>query len=331
MTTSRVNAILLVGCSALTLAVGGARPRQDAVRVELSDEAMGTTFTVVMYGEDRAELTEAARTALGEAVRLDNLLSNYKPDSAWSVVNRNAARGPVVVSREIFDVIDACLGYHRRSEGAFDISVGPLMKVWGFFKGEGTLPSADTVRRALDDVGSQHIQIDRTASTVRFLRPGVELDPGGIGKGYAMDRMVGVLSDRRVRTAFLSAGGSSIYGLGAPPEDARGWVATIRDPLSPARIASEVFLKNQSLSTSGTYERFFRASGRVYSHIMDPRTGWPAAGTSSVSVVAPRAIDSEAWTKAFFVNGRRWAAAHRPADMRVFICDDGAPGCEWIE
>jgi thiamine biosynthesis lipoprotein len=204
------------------------------------------------------------------------------------------------------------------------------MKVWGFFKGEGTLPAVDAVRRALDDVGPEHVRLDRTASIVRFLRPGVELDPGGIGKGYAIDRMVGVLKDRGVRTAFLSAGGSSIYGLGAPPEDARGWSTAIRDPRDAGRVAAQVFLKDASLSTSGSYEKFFRAGGRVFSHIMDPRTGFPATGTISVSVVAPRAIDGEAWTKAFFVNGPAWTMTNRPTAMRVFLCGDGGT-CGWIE
>jgi thiamine biosynthesis lipoprotein len=325
-----MSRLVLVLVGALALSASAVQPAQQPVRVEISDEAMGTTFTVIAYGADRGALARAARAALDEAARLDNLLSNYKPDSEWSEMNRNAARRPVVVSRELFDVIDASLGYYRSSEGAFDISVGPLMNVWGFFKGEGTLPAADMIRRALDDVGSQHIQIDRPASTVRFLRPGVELDPGGIGKGYAIDRMVDRLRDRGVRAAFVSAGGSSIYGLGAPPEDGRGRVATIRDPRNAARTAATVVLKDRSLSTSGSYEKFFRAGGRMYSHIMDPRTGFPATGTSLVSVIAPRAIDSEAWTKAFFVNGRRWAEAHRPSDMRVFTCGEHG-ACQWTE
>jgi thiamine biosynthesis lipoprotein len=328
----KVSRYVLTLLCALTVSGRGAQPAQEHLRVELSDEAMGTTFTITAYGADHGLLTQAARAALDEAVRLDDLLSNYKADSEWSRVNREAARGPVVVSRELFDFFEACLDYNRSSDGAFDVSVGPLMRVWGFFKGEGALPTADAVRRALDDVGSQHVRLDRAASTVRFLRPGVELDPGGIGKGYAIDRMVGVLKAREVRAAFLSAGGSSIYGLGVPPEDTRGWAAAIRDPRNAGRVAAEVFLKDASLSTSGSYEKFFRAGGRVYSHIMDPRTGFPATGISSVSVIALRAIESEAWTKAYFVSGREWAARRRPPGTRVFMCDDSeTAACGWIQ
>ena len=116
-------------------------------------------------------------------MRLDNRLSNYKVDSEWSAMNREAARAPFVVSPELFEMLDSSLTYSRETGGAFDISVGPLMKVWGFFKGEGTLPDTDAVTRALADVGSGNVRFDRAARTVRFLRPGVELDPGGIGKG----------------------------------------------------------------------------------------------------------------------------------------------------
>jgi thiamine biosynthesis lipoprotein len=246
-------------------------------------------------------------------------------------MNREAGRAPFVVSPELFDLLSASLAYSRATDGAFDISVGPLMKAWGFYKDEGTLPPAGVVARALADVGSGLVRLDDATRTVSFARAGVELDPGGIGKGYAVDRMVAVLRARGVASAFISAGGSSVYGLGVPPNDARGWLATIRHPRQPALGAARVFLRDASLSTSGSYERFFRANGAEYSHIMDPRTGYPSRGTSSASVVTPRAIDGEAWTKACFVNGAAWAARHMPAGMRAFMCDDGpAPRCAWI-
>jgi FAD:protein FMN transferase len=143
--------------------------------------------------------------------------------------------------------------------------------------------------------------------------------------------MVGVLRRRGVTIAKVSGGGSSIYGLGAPPDSPRGWPVPIRAPGNPTETAAEVFLADLSISTSGSYEKFFRAGGRTFSHLMDPRTGWPAAGASAVSVLAPRTIDSEAWTKAFFVNGRDWTIAAVPVGLRVLFCDDSpARSCEWI-
>lgn len=304
----------------------------ELLRVEQSDEAMGSTFSVVLYGSDRRHLETAADAAFDEVHRLDRLLSNYRPDSEWSEVNRTAGVRAMKVSTELFQLLSDCMKYSRQSDGAFDITVGALMKVWGFYKGEGALPRPADVTDALTRVGHRHVRLDASARTIQFDRPGMELDPGGIGKGYAVDRMVGVLKKRGVRTALVSASGSSIYGMGAPPTDPAGWRITIRAPADPHKSAAEVFLKDMSLSTSGSYEKFFWAEGRTYAHIIDPRTGYPAQGAASVSVIAPRTMDSEAWAKPYFINGRAWTAAHKPTNVRVFLCDDARQqaACAWV-
>ena len=301
------------------------------VRVEASAEAMGATFSVVLYGPHRAPLEAAAAAALDEAERVDRLLSNYRDASEWSAVNRTAAHRPVRVSVELFALLSACREYSRRSAGAFDITVGPLVRAWGFYRGEGSVPDDATLAVARAGVGYRFVRLDPVDRTVIFDHPGVELDPGGIGKGYAVDRMVDVLRRRRVGAALVSASGSSIYGLGSPPEDARGWRITVRGPRAAEDEAAVVFLRDLSLSTSGGGERFFRAGGRTFPHVIDPRTGYPARGAASVSIVAPRAIDSEAWTKPAFINSPRWIAAHLPAGFRAFRCDDAPAGrCRWI-
>jgi thiamine biosynthesis lipoprotein len=232
----------------------------------------------------------------------------------------------------MFQLISACLNYSRESGGAFDITVGPLMKIWGFYKSSGHLAPQSEVDAALKKVGYRHIHLDAAAQTVSFDAPGVELDPGGIGKGYAVDRMVEILKQEGVTRAFVAGSDSSVYGLGAPPDEPRGWQVNIRDPKNSRRSVAQVYLKGASLSTSGSYEKFFQAGGRTYSHIMDPRTGYPAQGTVSVSIVAPRTIDSEAWAKPYFINGRQWTADHRRANFRVFLCQDGKDlACGWIE
>jgi thiamine biosynthesis lipoprotein len=279
----------------------------DLLRLQKTAEAMGSTYTVELYGEDRIKMEAAADAALEEARRLDELLSNYKPDSEWSRLNQHAAEGPVKVSGELFRLLEACQQYSRESGGAFDVSVGPLMKLWGFYKGTGHLPHRAEVEAAMAAVGYSHVHLDAAAQTVWFDRPGVELDPGGIGKGYAVDRMVDVLRQNGVAIALVAASASSIYALGAPPDQPRGWKVDIRNPWEPGRTAAEVFLKDTSMSTSGSYEKFFRAEGKVYAHIMDPRTGYPAQGSVSVSVVTPRTIDSEAWAKPYFVNASHLA------------------------
>jgi thiamine biosynthesis lipoprotein len=199
------------------------------------------------------------------------------------------------------------------------------MKVWGFHKGAGRLPGRDEIAAAMSKVGYRHLCLDQARCTVRFDMEGVEINPGGIGKGYAVDRMVEIIRRKGLDAALVMASSSSIYGLGAPPDEAQGWRIDIRNPKRPRQhSATEVFLKDMSLSTSGGYAQTFRAAGRNFSHIMDPRTGSPAQGMLMVSVTAPRAIDSEAWTKPFFIHGRSWAAKHKPKRMNAFFCEDGS-------
>ncbi len=314
---------MFVFCAA-ALSAPGAVQAPDAskmVRLERSLDVMGTTYTIAVYGQDRYRLDSAIDDAYDEAQRLDQLMSIYRSDSEWSRLNREASKGPVQTTPEVFNLISACLHYSQASEGAFDITVGPLMKIWGFYRGTGRIPHRAEIRTALDRVGWRHVQLDAARRTVRFDEP-VQIDPGGIGKGYAVDRMVEKLRAAGVKSGLITAGRSSIYGIGAPPSEPRGWRVTLPDPHNPKRDALEVFLKNESMSTSGTSERFFVAGGVTYSHIMDPRTGYPARGMLTVSVIAPRTIDSEAWTKPYFVLGRQWTAQHKPKEFHVFLCED---------
>jgi thiamine biosynthesis lipoprotein len=134
-----------------------------------------------------------------------------------------------------------------------------------------------------------------------------------------------------IDSALITAGGSSIYALGAAPDE-KGWRLKIRHPRKHQETVEEVVLRNQSMSTSGNYEKFVRYGGKIYSHIMDPRTGYPAQGTLSVSVVAPRTIDSEAWAKPYFILGRQWTAGHKPKDFRVYFCEDKTElACAWLQ
>ena len=308
------------------------QPGSELWRLDKSAGAMGTTFSVALYGVDRVKMEAAADAALEEARRLDDLLSNYRFESEWSQVNREAGEQPVKVSAELFGLVAEAIEYSRQSQGAFDITVGPLMKVWGFYKGSGHLPHRAEIEAVRPKVGYQHMHLDAAARTVWFDRAGVEMDPGGIGKGYAVDRMVDVLRQQGFQIALVAGSDSSIYGLGAPPTEPRGWKVDIKDPRHPRKTAVEVFLKDMSLSTSGSYEKFFRADGRIYAHIMDPRTGYPSQGSLSVSVVAPRTIDSEVWAKPYFVNGRQWAEKHKPKEFRVFFCEDRMEQpCAWLQ
>ena len=304
----------------------------EPLRLERSKDAMGAMFSVVLYGSDQASMNKAIDAAFEEAHRLDVLLSNYRPTSEWSRINREAAERPVAVSPELFRLFSDCMEYSRASEGTFDLTVGPLMRAWGFFGGDRHVPSPDQLRDALERVGYQHMHLNERGRTLRFDRPGVEIDPGGVGKGYAVDRMVEILRARGFRDALVAASGSSIFGLGNPPEEARGWPITIADPWDHRKNAAQVFLKDLSLSTSGSYQKSFRVGGHRYSHIMDPRHGAPAEGAVQVTVVTPRAVDSEVWAKPYFIQGSTWTAAHKPKSWRVLYCENiPATACSWVE
>jgi thiamine biosynthesis lipoprotein len=327
---SIVNRKSSIACLAICLFLAPFT-RAESQRYEYSSGAMGGVFSVALYSGKRTNADAAASAAFAELHRLDRMLSNYRPDSEWSEVNRYAAERAVKISRELLGLLSSCLDYSRRSKGAFDITVGPLMKAWGFYDGSGSLIDEAVVKEALAQVGFAHILLDSANYTVRFARAGVEMDPGGIGKGYAVDRMIEVLKRRGIKCALISAAGSSIYALGAPPGQ-EGWQVKIRDPNRAGDDVGDLLLKDESLSTSGRLGKSFRANGRVYGHILDPRTGYPASGVSLVAVLAPHTLDSEAWTKAFLVNGRRWTAGHIPQGFRVFLCGEeaGSSPCGWL-
>lgn len=301
------------------------------MREEGSIDTMGSLFAIVAYGPDRASVRVAISDALDEAARLDALLSNYKPHSEWSNMNRFAAEHPVRLSMELFSLLTACQTYSRESAGTFDISIGPLMKVWGFYKDTGHLADREQVIRVLSSVGYRNIILNSKERTVRFAKKGMALDPGGIGKGYAVDRMAYILRRHGICAALISAGGSSIYALGTPPGKS-GWRVDLLASKNPSGSAAKVTLRDESLSTSGSYEKFFYADGKRWSHIMDPRTGNPSQGMLSVSVIAPKTIDSEAWAKPYYILGRAWTAKHEKKGFRVFMCEERAgAACGWVQ
>jgi thiamine biosynthesis lipoprotein len=290
---------------------------------------MACTGTVRACGPDAAALPGAVGAALDELDRLDRLLSHYRPASALSRLNREAAYGPVRVEPELLELLDLCLRWSRESDGAFDVTVGPLMKAWGFFRDEGRVPGEEELARALAVVGYRHVVLDREGGTVRFDRPGVELDLGGIGKGYAVDRAVDLLRRRGIGSALVNLGGSSVYGLGAPP-GRESWEIGIQDPTDPAKTALTVSLRDRSLSVSGGYARFFEENGVTYAHVMDPRTGRPVPGLLSVAVLSTSATDGDALDNVLFVEGPDRALPflerRRPIEALFFL---PKPGGKW--
>jgi thiamine biosynthesis lipoprotein len=270
---------------------------------------MACVYAIEAYGPDAAALPRIVDDAFDEVDRIDRLMSHYKANSPLSRLNREAARHPVTVEPELFDLIADAMRYNRESGGAFDITVGPLMKAWGFFGGEGRMPSDGDLAAARRHVGAAHVVLNPAGKTIAFDEPGVELDLGGIAKGYAVDRVVGLLKERRIPAALVSAGGSTIYGLGAPP-GRHGWNVSIQDPVDSRKVALTVTLEDRAVSVAGSSEKSFESGGVRYSHIMDPRTGRPVQGVLSVAVLASNGTVGDALDDAFFVMGPERSQAY---------------------
>jgi thiamine biosynthesis lipoprotein len=299
MTLSRLT--LLLAAAGLA-SMGSVQTPQRPFHHQATRMSMACAYAIDAYGLDAETLPRVLEDALDEVDRIDRLMSHYKADSPLSRLNREAAQAPVQVDQELFDFIVDSMRYYRDSHGAFDITVGPLMKAWGFFNGEGRVPTAGDLEEARRHVGGNHVILNAADRTIRFDQPGVELDLGGIAKGYAVDRVVRLLKDRGVRAALVSAGGSTTYGLGTPP-GSEGWEVTIQDPVNPQNNALTVLLNDRALSVSGSYGKWFESGGVRYSHIMDPRSGMPVQGMLSVAVMTATGTAGDALDDAFFVLG----------------------------
>ena len=315
--------ILLVTCHSSLVTAS-----EDSVRYEASHESMGTVFTVAVYGRDRTFLSEVVEQVFEELDRLDEQMSNYKPESELSAINREAPSHPVVVEPGLFHLLEISVHRSEQTDGAFDITVGPLMKLWGFFRGRGRLPTKAEIAQVLERVGYQHLKLDAERRTIRFDEPGVEIDLGGIAKGYAVDRAVDILRSNGITSALVSSGTSSIYALGSPP-GAHGWKITLRDPYDARKPADVIHLQNYSLSTSGSYERFFEIGGKNYCHIMNPHTGWPVQGMLSAAVLAATGTDTDGRSAGCFVMGvertRKYLATN-PNIAVIFYLPTEEPG-----
>jgi thiamine biosynthesis lipoprotein len=266
----------------------------------------------------------AARTALDEIDRLEDELSVFRETSTVSEVNRLAACQPVVVPRHLIDLLAACQRLHQETGGAFDITTMPLSRCWGFLHREGGLPDPDAIESARALVGFGAVQLSRDDGSVSFGRAGIELNLGAIGKGYAIDRASVGLRRSGVAHALLSAGRSSLLALGGRGD---GWRVDLVSPLVAGRAIAGLWLRNAAIGTSGAGEQFVIADGHRYGHVIDPRTGWPANGVVSASVVASDAASADALSTAFLVGGidlaGRYCAEHRDV-LALITPDDGS-------
>ncbi|HEX5104794.1 MAG TPA: FAD:protein FMN transferase [Pirellulaceae bacterium] len=311
----------------------GLRPAERQL-LSVSREAMACLFEVVFDAARYRGLTDAAIEALELVSRLEDQLTIYRETSEVARLNRRAADEAVAVEKGLFRLLQRAVALHDQTGGAFDITAGPLAKTWGFYRRQGQMPAAGEIAAALAPVGSRHLQLDEPAHSVRFLRPGMELNLGAIGKGYALDRAADALVAAGISDFLLHGGNSSVIArgnrildFGLPILDSknkgdqplpvadqskiqnpqskihRAWSVALRHPLRPDVRLAEFDLCDQALGTSGSGTQFFHHQGKRFGHILDPRTGWPADKVLSVTVIAPTAEQADALSTALYVMG----------------------------
>ena len=269
-------------------------------RFTFTEAHMGTRFRIVLYAADDSSAREAARAAFARVAALNDCLSDYKPESELMRLCAKAGGDPVPVSPELFTVLTKAQQVAEKSDGAFDVTVGPVVRLWRLARRTQRLPDADKLTKARSLVGYRNVRLDTTKRTVQLLKSGMQLDLGGIAKGYAADEALAVLKNRGINSALVAAGGD--IAVSAPPPGKDGWDIAIA-PLDHAEPAPHLLLHDAAVSTSGDAEQYVEIGGVRYSHIVDPHTGIGLTGRSEVTVVARHGIDSDSLTKVAAVLG----------------------------
>ena len=258
---------------------------------------MGTVLEITLCAPDTAQGQHTLETLFTSATHLDALFTTFSPDSPVSHLNLLAGRGAQTVPPEVADILSLSLSYWQLTGRTFDVTVGPLMALWRQAAATHTLPSPAAVRRARSRVGSEKVKLS-AGDQVILTRSGMALDFGGIGKGYALDRLAEVLKAQGLSAALLDFGQSSIWALGAPP-DAAGWRLLLQQP--NGGTVGIITLHDQALSVSGSFGQPFAVNGARYGHVIDPRSGKPLRRDLLACVLAPSAAQAEALSKALLI------------------------------
>lgn len=291
--------------------------------------AMGTRWEIVLPGEDQVQLLAAAEEALDEVERLEAQLSVYRESSEVFGINTFAARQAVRVEPRLFRLLELALEVSHATDNAFDPTVGPLLRCWGFTGGQFHQPDAEALAAARALTGAHLVGLDEEEMSVWFGKEGVSLDLGAIGKGYGIDRAVEALEETGIHRALLHAGTSTVFGLGTGA-DGQPWRIALRDPRTEAEnLLGEVSLADRALSVSGPHNKAFRAGDRLYGHVLDPRTGEPTQAALLAAVSHPSATLTDALSTALLVLGQSGPAlleARFPDADYLVLTGDCQPG-----
>lgn len=273
-------------------------PTQPVVR----EFAIFDSYARITLWTDRDTAEGALAACAGDMRAIHDTINNYDEESELSALNRTAATAPFVCSDLLWDVLQAAREGYEISEGAFDVSVGPLMALWGFHQKRDGLPTDEEIAAALETVGLDRVQFDDRARSVRFSVPGMSLDLGGIAKGYALDRVMDILRRHHVSRALVDLGGN-IACTDLPPPQREAFYVGIRDPFDTGAMLGRIRVLGRSLATSGNYERRLVIQGRTIGHIIDPRTGHPVKGPAGVTAITTSGRNSDVFSTAVFVGG----------------------------
>jgi thiamine biosynthesis lipoprotein len=287
---------------ALAFANGCAsRPRAALQRFEFQQPHMGTLFTITLYAPDETTAQAGSAAAFARVAALNQMMTDYDPESELMRLCGSPVGHPVRVSDELFEILAESQRLAKISAGGFDVTIGPVVRQWRRARRTETLPSPEQLAQAQARVGWQKLQLDSRAQTVTLLAPNMQLDLGGIAKGFAADQALAVLRERGIKRALVAASGD--IAAGDPPPGQDGWHVSIGVPFQKDGVERTLVLANQAVSTSGDVEQSVVINGRRYSHIVDPRTGLGLTERCQVSVIARRATQTDAFATAISVLG----------------------------
>lgn len=289
--------VLGAGCAANRK--GASETRQ---RFEFQQPHMGTLFTIKLYAVDEKTAHTEADAAFAKIAALDKMMTDYDPESELMQLCRRPVGEPTRVSEELFDVLQESQRVAELTDGAFDVTIGPVVRLWRRARRVEALPTSEQLARARASVGWRKLKLDSRMKTVTLTVPNMQLDLGGIAKGYAADKALTVLRERGCRQALVAASGD--IAAGDPPPGQRGWRVKIGDlDAKEPWLSKIILLNNAAVSTSGDREQFVEIAGKRYSHIVDPRTGIGLTESLQVSVIARRATETDSYATAVSVLG----------------------------
>ncbi|MEY4565158.1 MAG: Thiamine biosynthesis lipoprotein ApbE precursor [Planctomycetota bacterium] len=277
---------------------------QDRYLLQIQRTAMACLWEVLLRQGESSTAPEVAVEALDFVSRLEDELSIFKPTSELSRLNRCEPGKVFEVSPQLYEMLQIALQVYQDTRGAFDITAAKLTDAWGFSRRNGRKPKPEEIFQALQCVGSCYLELNAERRSVVRRRQGLALNPGGIGKGFALDRAAQWLLDAGVGNFLIHGGKSSVRAAGhRRPDQAEGWQIAMRNPQNQEQVLGIFHLRNQSLGTSGHAHQYFHYQGERFGHIIDPRSGWPVQGVESVTVVAGKAALADAYATGIYVMG----------------------------